>query len=87
MDSICPALGFNNSIPPFFKTLVLCFIVTMKPQNAHICQAVAQLLEERQTHPLKQSMAYNELWMFIKSYTIMFDINKARGQRRLPPGL
>ena len=32
------------------------------------------LLEEKQTNTLKQSMAYNELWMFIKSYTIMFDL-------------
>ena len=31
------ALGFNNSSHPLLKTQVLCFIITMKSQNAHRC--------------------------------------------------
>jgi transposase-like protein len=37
------ALGFNNSSHPLFKTLVLCFIVTMKPQNAPRCPSCSSL--------------------------------------------
>ncbi len=35
-----------------------------------------QVFIKTQIHHLKQSMAYNEPWKFIKSYTIIFDVPK-----------